>query len=63
MVDCQRVQPSSKTSIGGLTITHSESREGGKKNKFRFVVWSAFTSKLALPLTVFKKFNLQLLVC
>jgi len=63
MVDCQRVQPSSKTYIGGLTITRATSMKGGKKNKFRFTVEPTLMSKLASPLTVFKKFNLHLLVC
>ena len=64
MVDCQRVQPSSKNSTGGLT-SQSDSSKGGKKNKFWFVctVWPTFTSKFTSTLTAFKKFNLQQLDC
>jgi len=63
MMDCDKVQPSSKTSLGGLTITRAASMEGGKKNKFQFTEEPTLMSKLASPLTTFKKFNFQLLVC
>jgi len=64
-VDCQRIQPSSKTSIEGLTITQSDSKKGGKKSRLWFVckTWPTFTSKFTSPLTASKKFNLQPLDC
>jgi len=45
------------------TITRAASMEKGKKNKFQFTIEPVLTSKLASPLTTFKKFNFQPLVC
>jgi len=63
MVDCQGVQPFSKTSLGRLTITCATSIEGGKKDKFWFTKEPAPMSMLFSSLTEFKKFDLLPLVC
>jgi hypothetical protein len=55
MVDCQRVQPSSKTSIGGQNVTRVASMEGGKKNKFWFTEEPALMPQLTSHLTVLKR--------
>ena len=39
MVDCQRVQPSSKNSTGGLT-SQSDSSKGGKKKQILVCLYS-----------------------
>jgi hypothetical protein len=48
MVDCQRVQPSSKNSTGGLT-SQSDSSKGGKKTNFGLFVQYGQLSRPSLP--------------